>query len=52
MDINRIELEDHPEYWDFVVQHLTVLENKLRAEGAKEDKIQREIIKERKRLGL
>lgn len=46
MNINRIELEDHPEYWDFIVQHITVLQNRMKMEGSSNEEIQKAVMEE------
>lgn len=51
-DYKKIKLEDHPEYLDFVVQILTVTEQRLRQEGYEGEELEKKLEEEKKKLGL
>jgi len=48
----RVKLEDHPEYLDFVIQILTVTEERLKQEGYEGEKLEIKLQEEKKKLGL
>lgn len=51
-EYKKIKLEDHPEYLDFVVQILTVTEQRLKQEGFKGEELEERLAQEKKKLGL
>ena len=48
----KINLEDHPEYLEFAIQLLTAKEYELVADGLSGEKLDEELQKYKKELGL